>query len=177
MTSQPATVESREDVFKRWLTEHTRLIFKVARTFAPSDSDRDDLVQEILLQLWRSLPRFKEEARESTWIYRVALHTALAWRRSEHKRRVAHEPLLAIEELPEPDDQAAREREELVASLYAAIRHLPKVDAALVLLYLDDLSYREMAEVLGISESNVGVKLNRVRKTLTDLTKEVAHGR
>jgi RNA polymerase sigma-70 factor (ECF subfamily) len=177
MTSQPATDDPREEVFKRWLTQHTGLIFKVARTFAPSDSDLDDLVQEILMHLWRSWPSFQGKSKESTWIYRVALHTALAWQRSEYKRRPAHEPLLAVEELPEPDDPAGRERDELVELLYDAIRRLPKVDAALVLLYLDDLSYREMAEVLGISETNVGVKLNRVRKTLTELTKEVAHGR
>jgi RNA polymerase sigma-70 factor (ECF subfamily) len=85
--------------------------------------------------------------------------------------------LLAIEELPGPDDAAGRARDELVARLYVAIRRLPKVDAALVLLYLDDLSYREMAEVLGLSETNVGVKLNRARKTLAEMMKEVPHGR
>ncbi len=176
MIAQPAADDSRETVFKHWLNQHSGLIFKVARTFAPGDADRDDLVQEILLQLWRSLPRFEGKARESTWIYRVALNTALAWHRGENKRRAAQSPVLAIEELPEPDDPLARERDELVVNLYAAIRRLPKVDAALVLLYLDDLSYREMADVLGISETNVGVKLNRARKTLAELMKEVPHG-
>ncbi|HEY0552535.1 MAG TPA: sigma-70 family RNA polymerase sigma factor [Verrucomicrobiae bacterium] len=177
MIAQPEAEASREAVFKHWLEHHTGLVFKVARTFAPSDADRDDLVQEILLQLWRSLPRFEGKAKESTWIYRVALHTALAWQRHEKKRHAAQTPLPAIEEFAAPDDPAAREREELVARLYAAIRRLPKVDAALVLLYLDDLSYREMAEVLGISETNVGVKLNRARKILAEAMQEVPHGR
>jgi RNA polymerase sigma-70 factor (ECF subfamily) len=177
MIAQAATNDSREPVFRRWLNQHTGLVFKVARTFASSDADRDDLVQEILLQLWRSLPRFEGKARESTWIYRVALNTALAWHRSENKRRAAQTPLLAIEELPEPDDLDRREREELVENLYATIRRLPKVDAALLLLYLDDLSYREMADVLGLSETNVGVKLNRARKSLAELMKEVPYGR
>lgn len=175
MIGQTVTDPGREVLFKRWLEQHSGLVFKVARTFAPDDADRDDLVQEILLQLWRSLPRFEGKAKESTWIYRVALNTALAWHRGEHRRRAAHTPLIAIEEFPEPDDPAARRRGELVANLYAAIRRLPKVDAALVLLFLDDLSYREMAEVLGISETNVGVKLNRVRKALADLMKEAPH--
>src|SRR4030095_13828132 len=177
MIAQAATDDSREPDFRRWLEQHTGLVFKVARAFASSDADRDDLVQEILLQIWRSLPRFEGKAKESTWIYRVALNTALAWHRGENKRRAAHTPVLAIEEFPEPDDLERRERDELVARLYAAIRRLPKVDAALVLLYLDDLSYREMADVLGLSETNVGVKLNRVRKELAELMKEVPHGR
>src|SRR5829696_2019337 len=132
MIEQTATDDGREELFKRWLEQHTGLVFKVARAFAPSDADCDDLVQEILLQLWRSLPRFEGKAKESTWIYRVALHTALAWHRREKKRRAAHSPLLAVEEVPEPEDPAAREREELVERLYAAIRRLPKLDAALV---------------------------------------------
>ena len=85
--------------------------------------------------------------------------------------------MLAIEELPEPDDLNRREREELIANLYAAIRRLPKLDAALLLLYLDDRSYHEIADVLGLSETNVDVKLNRARKTLAELMKEVPHGR
>ena len=177
MTLPPAANNPREEVFKRWLKQHTGLIFKIARSFAPSESDCDDLVQEILLQLWRSLPGFQGKAKESTWIYRVALYTALAWQRSEYKRRPAHEPLVDIVELAEPEDPLERERNELVERLYEAIRRLPKIDAALMLLYLDDLSYREIGEVLGISVTNVGVKLNRLRKTLAELMKEVAHGR
>ena len=167
--------EGPEALFTRWVREHSGLVFKVARAFAPGEADREDLGQEILVQLWRSLPRYEGKSRESTWIYRVALNTALAWRRGETKRRAPEALLVAIEELPEPDDPAWREREALVERLYVAIRQLPKVDAALVLLYLDDLGYREMAEVLGISETNVGGKLNRARKTLASLMKEVSH--
>jgi RNA polymerase sigma-70 factor, ECF subfamily len=177
MIAHAAADESPEAVFRRWLNDHTGLVFKVARAFASTDADRDDLVQEILLQLWRSLPRFEGKAAESTWIYRVALNTALAWHRGERKRRAAQTPLLAIEEFPERDDPIEREREELVTRLHAAIRRLPPMDAALLLLYLDDLSYREMADVLGISESNVGVKLTRARTTLAELLKEAPYGR
>ena len=124
-----------------------------------------------------SLPRFEGRAKVSTWIYRVALNTALAWRRKEKKQRAPEIPLIDIEDIPSKEEDHARrlDNEEVVARLYDAIHQLPKADAALVLLYLDDLSYRERAEVLGISENNVGVKLNRARKTLAELMKEVTH--
>jgi RNA polymerase sigma-70 factor, ECF subfamily len=163
--------------FEEWLQQFGGLILRIARGYTRTDEDRDDLVQEILLQLWCSLPRFAGHASASTWIYRVALNTALAWQRSDRRRRHRQSPLVEVENIPAADaDNAARlDNEQVVAHLYTAIRSLPKLDAALVLLYLDDLSYREMAEVLGISEGNVGVKLNRAKKQLAELMKEVAH--
>lgn len=177
MNVHEAPDDDRQVLFSAWLREHAGLIFKVARAFAPTETDRQDLIQDILLQLWCSLPRFEGRAKVSTWIYRVALNTALAWRRKETKRRAPQIPLIEIEELPgtEEDNAHRFDREEVVARLYDAIHQLPKVDAALVLLYLDDLSYREMAEVLGISENHVGVKLNRAKKVLADLMKEVTY--
>jgi RNA polymerase sigma-70 factor (ECF subfamily) len=169
--------QHQKALFEEWLRQYGGLILRIARSYTRTDEDRDDLAQEILLQLWRSLPRFAGQASASTWIYRVALNTALAWQRSDRRRRWRQSPLVEIENIPATDtDAAARlDNEQVVARLYAAIRSLPKLDAALVLLYLDDLSYREMAEVLGISESNVGVKLNRAKKQLAELMKEVAH--
>jgi RNA polymerase sigma-70 factor (ECF subfamily) len=164
-------------LFETWLRQHGGLILHVARAYTATDEDREDLAQEILLQLWRSLPRFEGRAKESTWIYRVALNTALAWRRADSRRRQRFTPLLEVEDIPadETGRRAQLDNEEALKRLYAAIRALPKVDAALVMLHLDGLSYRETAEVLGISESNVGVKLTRARKALADLMKEVAH--
>jgi len=166
-----------QEVFKGWLQQHIGLVYRVARAFAPGEADQQDLIQEILLQLWCSLPRFEGRAKASTWIYRVALNTALAWRRKERKHRVMQTPLIDVEMLPGPETDSAQRlaREEQVARLYDAIHQLPKVDAALVLLYLEDLSYRDMGEVLGLSESNVGVKLNRARKALAELMKEVTY--
>lgn len=176
MTGPDPQDQEHEALFKSWLEQHSGLVFKVARAFSRSDVDRADLMQDILVQLWLSLPRFEGKSRVSTWIYRVALNTALAWRRSEGKRHTAHSMEFCIEELPAPpDDTLAAEREATVARLYAAIRQLPEADAALVLLHLDDLSYREMAAVLGISESNVGVRLHRARKSLGQLMKEESH--
>ena len=148
----------------------------MARAYTLSAEEREDLAQEILLQIWRSLPRFEGRSSPSTWCYRVALNSALGWHRAEGRRRARHETWLATDELTTagPDDGVALQQRELVERLYDAIHQLPKADAALVLLYLDDLSYRDMAEVMGISESNVGVKLNRAKKALAELMKEVA---
>ncbi len=177
MNVHAAPGDDRQALFAAWLKEHAGLVFKVARAFAATEADRQDLIQDILLQLWSSIPRFEGRAKASTWIYRVALNTALAWRRKETKRRAPQIPLIEVEDLPATGEDHARrlDHEEVIARLCDAIHRLPKVDAALVLLYLDDLSYREMAEVLGISENHVGVKLNRARKALADLMQEVTY--
>ena len=169
--------ENPESLFKSWLIEHGGAVLKVARAYTRTTEDRQDLVQEILLQVWQSLPRFQGRASASTWIYRVALNTALGWHRKEHRRQIRQQPILEIADLSAAGLDSAQQavEREVVERLYAAIRQLPKTDAALVLLYLDDLSYRHMAEVLGISETNVGVKLNRAKKALSELMNEEPH--
>jgi len=167
-------IEDLEALFRTWVAEHGGIVMKVARAYTRSSEDCQDLAQEILLQVWRSLPQFKGRASAATWSYRVALNTAIGWCRKERRRRINHQPLFEMDELPGAgaDGSADVGNCEIVDRLYAAIHELPKTDAALVLLYLDDMSYREMAEVLGISESNVGVKLNRAKKALGELMKE-----
>lgn len=164
-------------VFQRWLAEHGGAVLKVARAYTLTAEDRQDLVQEILLQVWRSLPRFEGRAGASTWAYRVALNTAIAWRRREHRRLAPGRSLVETEELPASGPDASRQAadREIVERLYTAIRRLSETDAALVLLYLDDLSYRQIAEVLGISETNVGARLSRARKALGELLNEEPH--
>ncbi len=160
-------------LFKEWLGQYARLMARVARAYTASEADCQDLLQGILFPVWRSIPSFRREASPSTWVYRVALNTALSVRRRERQRW----RFLPLSDLPEVGDPGGERMpdQESIESLYAAIRRLPKPDAALVILYLDDLSYRQMAEVLGISETNVGVKLNRVRKALAEKMREVAH--
>ena len=146
---------------------------KVARAYTWSSEECQDLAQEILLQAWRSLPNFKGNAGPATWFYRVALHTAMNWQRKDKARRARQQPLLEVQTVATAALDSAQQiqQRETVDQLYKAIHQLPSTDTALVLLYLDELSYREMAEVLGISESNVGVKLNRAKKALSALMK------
>jgi len=165
--------QDQEAIFRRWLEAHLGLMLKVVRGCAATPPDQEDLFQDVLLQIWSSIPAFRGEAKETTWIYRVAFNTALAWRRGERRRRVGHETFLKFDISPQahPSHAEVLPEQELVEQLYVAIRRLPKVDASLALMHLDGLSYQEMAEVLGISENYIGVKLNRLRKQLAEQLK------
>lgn len=163
--------EDHKAIFTNWLEEHSSSLLKVARAYTLTSDECQDLAQEILLQAWRSMPKFQGKASPATWFYRVALHTAMNWHRKDRPRRLHQEPLLEVQTLAVESANASEriEHQELVEQLYQAIHQLPNTDVALVLLYLDDMSYREMASVLGISESNVGVKLSRAKKALATL--------
>jgi RNA polymerase sigma-70 factor (ECF subfamily) len=158
----------RETLFKAWLQEHRGIVVKVARSFAPVPADGADLQQEMLLQLWTSLSSYVGDSKPSTWIYRVCLNTALTWRRGTLRRNGRLEPDADIARLPagtaSPADQAGDQ--ETLDRLYAAIHALPMFDRALMLLSLDGLAYREIAEITGLTENNVGVSLTRARQRL-----------
>jgi RNA polymerase sigma-70 factor (ECF subfamily) len=163
--------DDQKSVFTTWLGEHGSSVVKVARAYTLTSDECQDLAQEILLQAWRSLPTFEGKASPATWFYRVALQTAMNWQRKDRPRRARQQPLVEVQVLATDGADSAEQAEqrETVEQLYQAIHQLPKADAALVLLYLDEMSYRDIAEVLGISESNVGVKLNRAKKALSAL--------
>ena len=165
--------EEQETIFRRWLNDHLGLMLKLVRAGAATPEDQDDLFQEVLVNVWSSIRAFRGEARETTWIYRVAFNTTMAWRRGEWRRRRGHERFLKFDVSPQlqPSHLDSLPEREMVERLYAAIRQLPKVDASLALMHLDGVSYQEMAEVLGISENYIGVKLNRIRKQLADQLK------
>jgi len=160
----------REGLFERWIEEHKGLILKVVRANAADPEDQDDLFQEIAFQVWLSIPSFQEKAKGSTWIYKVALNTTMVWHRAQKKHRHMREPLYLVDEKSHSgeDPSKSMESREKVDWLYEEIRKLPKVDRSLALLYLDEFSYQEIADILGISINNVGVKLNRLRKHLDD---------
>lgn len=159
--------EAQKSLFTEWLEEHGSAVMKVARAYTLTNEECQDLAQEILLQAWRSLSTFQGNASAATWFYRVALHTAMNWRRKDRPRRESQQPLMEVQILSVGSDSAElAQQQETVQQLYQAIAKLSKTDSALVLLYLDELSYREMSDVLGISQSSVGVKLNRAKKAL-----------
>ena len=160
-------IADHERQFRQWLGEHKGLLVKVVRAFADGPTDQDDLLQEILLQVWLSLPNFRHDSKPTTWLYKVALNTALVWKRGERRRR-STESSLSTSEAAAPRVRSAEveQNDRVVDELYAAIRALPPAKRALVVLYMDGFTYREIADVVGISESNVGVSLNRIKKEL-----------
>ncbi|MDB6095490.1 MAG: polymerase sigma factor, sigma-70 family [Verrucomicrobia bacterium] len=162
-----------EALFRSWLEEHRGIIVKVTRSYAPNLTDAADLEQELLLQLWISLPSYAGQAKPSTWIYRVCLNTAMTWRRSSLRREQRIEPGKDFSAITAPASSPAEiagERE-VLEKLYAAIQAMPAFERALILLMLDGLTYREIAEIIGLTENHVGVALTRARKRLAELMK------
>ncbi len=157
-------IEEQTATFKRWLTEHKGLIFKVVRANAFVPQDQEDLFQEITSQLWRSITSFKKESSETTWIYRVAFFSAMSWNRKEHRHRKGKS---ALDGAMPNAEFSPEKRDPRLEWLYDQINQMPMIDRSLTLLLLDGYRYKEIGSILGISESNVGVRLNGIKKTLT----------
>jgi len=161
--------------FERWLGEHAAVLHHVANGFA-AGADRHDLMQELLLAVWRAVPAFKKGAQPSTFIFRVAHNAALTWKRTQknYQKRVDRFEALSMPAEPRADHTSDRDRETLEL-LYTRIRELPPIERSLILLHLDGASYTDMAAIHGLSEGNVGVRLNRLKQKLSDAMKELSH--
>jgi RNA polymerase sigma factor (sigma-70 family) len=162
-------IAEQEQRFADWTRDHSAVLHHVINGFAAGD-DRKDLLQEVLLAVWKSIPAFRGEARPTTYLYRVCHNAALLWIRTEKNYRRRIEQFVALTPAAFATDAEAVTDERL-AKLYSAIRQLKPLERSLILMSLDGLSYREMAAVLGLSESNVGVKLNRIKNQLTQTLK------
>ena len=153
----------REEEFSKTIEENKGLIFKVANSYCRHEEDRKDLVQEISIQIWKSFNKYNKQYKLSTWIYRISLNVAISYYRKNKIRKEQITPL--SEETIHITDQENTDGGE-IARLYAFIHELKELDRALMLLYLDNSSYKEISEILGISESNVATKINRIKKKL-----------
>ena len=164
---------SPDDLFAEIYREHVGLIAKTTYAFAAEPSERDELFQDILVALWQALPQFNAQAKLSTYVYRVALSCALNWKRSRCRYRQKLDRYGRL--LPDlPETAPPRDRERL-RWLYARIHELPPIDRSLILLSLDQLSYGEIAEITGLSASNVGVRLHRIKQHLTAQSELIRH--
>jgi RNA polymerase sigma-70 factor, ECF subfamily len=156
-----------EKEFINIISAHQGVILKVCRMYCNDREDSEDLFQEIVLQLWRSYPAFRGDAKLSTWIYRIGLNMAITRLREQLRKPVTLPISMEHQNFTEMSSQ--RMDVEYGTELLAAIDTLNKFDKALLLLYLDEKSYKEIAEIIGLSESNVGVKINRIKRRLKEM--------
>ncbi|ELR68458.1 RNA polymerase ECF-type sigma factor [Fulvivirga imtechensis AK7] len=165
------TEQQQTETLQKWMKDHQPLFFKVVRAYAFTRADQDDLFQEVAIQVWRSIPGFREQSAVSTWLYRIALNTAMKWTRRELKHRQGtydHVEYLLQQNIQQEDSR--------LAWLYEQITHLNEIDRSLTLLLLDGFSYKEMSEILGISESNIGIKIHRIKQHLISKSKDYNNG-
>ena len=153
--------------FLSLLQQHQKLLYQIIRTNCPSPTDWRDLEQEIILQLWRSFPNYDGRCKPATWVYRIAFNVTVSAFRNDLKRRkreVAPPTERFFQRIAEAEEDPLRE--ERREALYSAIRQLALADRSILLLHLDGHDYPAIADILGISPSNVGTKLSRLRKRL-----------
>ena len=150
------------------------MLYKVCNLYAHTEHDRQDLFQEMVIQLWKSYPKFRGDSKFSTWLYRIALNTAISDLRRQKHKILFVEPQHLPTEIE--DLQYYKEKEEKFQQLYTAINELTEIERAITMLYLEDKSYEEMEDILGINQNNLRVKMNRIKEKLRKITKAVEHG-
>ncbi len=162
-----------KEEFITCISEHERIIFKVCKMYCRSRDDEQDLFQDILLQLWQSFTSFKRDSKVSTWMYRVALNTAITRLRNEKKKPEQQTIDKDALQIPNGINDPKDENFEL---MMRAIEKLSNVEKAIMVLYMEDHSYREMAEVMGMTESNIGFKINQIKSKLKTTVNVLNYG-
>jgi RNA polymerase sigma-70 factor (ECF subfamily) len=148
--------------FTALIKEHEGILYKVSSIYAKTQTDQKDLYQEVVYQLWKGFDGFRGEAKISTWIYRIALNTSFTYLRKEKKRGYS----LALENVNLQYEIVDNTIEEQLQAMYAQIRQLNDVEKGLILLLLEGKKYDEIAEITGLSPSNVGTKISRIKQKL-----------
>jgi RNA polymerase sigma-70 factor, ECF subfamily len=163
-----------EQEFLQLINQNQGIVRKVCHLYGRNENDKDDLYQEIIIQLWKAFSSFRGEAKFSTWMYRIALNTAISNLRKQTKKVVLSFPEFIPHENAYTNEEKIKE--EKLTEMYAAISRLTEVEKAIVMLYLEDKSYEEMEEILGISNGTLRVKMNRIKEKLRSITKAVQYG-
>ncbi len=161
--------DEQKRILSEWLTEHRALLFKIVRSYATTPHDQDDLFQEIALKLWTSVPKFRGDSAVTTWIYRVSFNAAITWIRKEQKRRERNQSLREVEPILKA---TPLKRDSRIDWLYEQIAQLNPIDRSIMLMTLDGCSHQEIAKAIGTSESNIGVKVHRIKKVFTKKSEE-----
>ena len=164
----PMTTPALQERFQALLDDHKKILYKVCNSYCRNRDDREDLAQEIVIQLWQSFRSFDDRCRFSTWMYRICLNVAISFYRRETTR--TRYVLSDEDHLLNAIDETANQSDDIQV-LYQFIAALDPLHKALVLLYLDGNSYLEIADVLGITETNVATKISRLKQTMKQTMK------
>ncbi|MNJ97141.1 ECF RNA polymerase sigma factor SigW [compost metagenome] len=162
-------MKTREKEFLDQVETHKGIIHKISRMYMDDDDDQKDLFQEIICQLWKSYDSFNHQSKFSSWMYRVALNTAIVYFKKQKRKEDAYATIAQEIEVPTDD---AETKEIQLAHFYKALQQLDKIEKALMFYFLEDYSHKEIGENLGISEGNARVKLNRAKNKLKELIKK-----
>lgn len=158
---------SFEKEFLERIEKHKGIIFKISKMYMDDSEDRADLFQEITFQVWKAYPKFRGESEFSTWLYRIALNTAIVFLKSEKKRNFIGNDDFSNYKIEQ--EEYDHEKEEKLSMMYKAINQLSAIDKAFIFYYLEDFSGKQIAEQMGISEGNVRVKMNRAKNKLKEI--------
>jgi RNA polymerase sigma-70 factor (ECF subfamily) len=154
-----------QEQFLQLIEQNKGIIYKVSRAYGKNDEDREDLFQEIIIQLWGAFGRYNDQYKLSTWMYRISLNVAISFYRKE-RRRVESESPLTESMIEIADNREDPGLENNIHLLQQFINELNELDKALMILYLESKSYKEIAEILGITETNVATKISRIKAQL-----------
>ncbi|MFZ9718013.1 MAG: RNA polymerase sigma factor [Chitinophagaceae bacterium] len=156
------------------IEEHKSLLLKICHIYGKDEGEKQDLFQEIVIQLWKSFDTFRGDSKITTWMYRIALNTAL----TDLRKRKSKITISYREDLPNEikEEKYDHSKEEKLAMLYEAIKKLTEIEKAIITLYLEEKTYEEMEEVLGISQGTLRVKVNRIKEKLRQFTKGKEYG-
>lgn len=166
-------MKTKEQEFLARIESHKGILHKVSKMYMDNTDDQQDLFQEIICQLWKSYDSFKGESQFSTWMYRVAINTAIIFLKKEKKKVDKYE--IASENIKE-DESDSHIKESQIEHFYKAVQKLDKIDKAIIFYQLEGFSHREIGENLGISEVNARVKLNRAKEKLKEIIKNQGYG-
>ena len=160
----------KQKEFLHQLNENQGIIHKICRIYTDNIHDHEDLFQEIVIQTWKSYSNYRGDAKFSTWIYKIGLNTALAlFKKKNYKKEELHENLTHFKIY---DDNNHEEKEAQIQAMYDAIHLLSDVEKTLIMMFLEDKPYKEISEILGITEGNARVKMNRAKEKLRNLIKK-----
>lgn len=154
--------------FPTFLASHQGIVFKVCQTYCQQAAERKDLAQEIIIQLWKAFPRYDPAYKASTWVYRIALNVAISYHRKLIKRKEAPSDFNLVSFQP-----ARQEEDPRLNMLYELIQQLDNLNKAIILLYLEDYNYEEIAAIVGLTKTNVATKISRIKKRLKKMAQQI----